>query len=78
MTSSDMTAEKVEEAIKTAGETQNSIAWKTGISQATLRRRMKRGGDFTVEELIRIADALDIEPVLLFPESIPGKNKQVA
>ena len=43
------------------------LADRAGIANATFRRKLRGGGDFTVSEVARIAQALGIHPADLLP-----------
>lgn len=68
MNTNTETIELVKAALKHADRSSNWVALKSGINSSTLRRRLLGGGDFTVNELARIAKALGIKPSELVPE----------
>ena len=51
--------DKIKEIIKKIGKTQQEIANLMGISKRTLETKLYRGG-FYADELIKIADYLDV------------------
>lgn len=55
------TAAAVASAMVTAGRTQVALSDATGIPRTTLLRRLGGLSPFTVDELQRIADALNVE-----------------
>lgn len=59
---SDNITENVEAAIEAAGESRRSLADKSGIAYTTLDRRLKDGLTFTLLEIAKISDALNISP----------------
>lgn len=54
-------ATHIAEAIRSAGETQMTIAQATGIPQATLSRRLNGLTPFTVAEIGAIASVLGVD-----------------
>lgn len=52
--------------MEAAGQSRNGLARSAGLSKATLLRRLAGRTPFTVEELERIADALDVDVETLF------------
>lgn len=54
-------AKNVTAAIDSAGQTQVSISEATGIPRTTLIRRLAGHSPFTIAELGRIAEVLDVE-----------------
>lgn len=46
-----------------------SVAEEAGIPITTLGRKLNGGGDFTIAEIARIADALAVNPLRIFPRS---------
>lgn len=61
------TASLIEGAIKDAERSMKWTAERAGIANATFRRKIHGGGDFTVGEVARIAKALNIHPADLLP-----------
>lgn len=59
-------AQRVVSAMEAAGQSRNGLAKSAGLSKATLLRRLAGRTPFTVEELERIADALDVDVETLF------------
>lgn len=55
-------AEAVKVAIWNAGQTPSAVAKEVGITPTTWHRRMNGEVGFRVHELVRIAEALGIEP----------------
>ncbi|AOT24269.1 DNA binding protein [Propionibacterium phage Anatole] len=66
--------ELVSEAIATEDRSEAWVAEQVGMSPSTLRRRIRRGGDFTAPELMRIAHALHIAPVTLLPDEFLSRS----
>ena len=54
-------------AMDTADRSKKWTADKSGIAYATFNRKMHGGGDFTVQEVARIAAALGVHPIELMP-----------
>lgn len=48
---------------------QAAVAEQAGMSTSTLSRRLAGESDFTVGEIYRLAEALDIAPAALLPQS---------
>ena len=61
------TADLVARAIEQAGQTNLAVAEKCGIPRTTLLRRLSGASPFTVSELERIADLLDMQVHSLIP-----------
>lgn len=61
------TADMISGAMQTADRSAKWTADRSGISDATFRRKLHGGGDFTVSEVARIARALSIHPADLLP-----------
>lgn len=53
--------------ISKADRTRTWTAKRAGIPETTFRRKLRAGADFTVGEVARIAQALDISPADLLP-----------
>lgn len=62
------TARQVEKAMTKAERTKKWTAEKAGFSVSTMNRKLNGGGDFTVDEVYRIAVALGCHPSELLPE----------
>lgn len=68
------TAQAVTECLKRSGRSQLSLSEESGIPRTTLLRRLSGATPFTVEELQRIADCLDVPVVsLLGPTDNTGR-----
>lgn len=63
-------------AIAVAERTKKWVAAKAGIAHVTFYRKMQGGGPFTVSEVARIADALNVSPFDLLPS--PFKAERTA
>lgn len=61
--------EAVTDALGSAGMSINALADATGIPFSTLRRKVRDQADFTLGDLLLIAEALDTTPAALLPES---------
>lgn len=61
------TADLIAEAMQDADRSMKWTADRAGIANATFRRKIHGGGDFTVSEVARIAKALGIHPADLLP-----------
>lgn len=64
----EVTAEAVRTAYKNAGATIASLSEETGIPGTTLKRRLNGSTSFHLDELVRIAKALDVTLGALIPE----------
>jgi len=62
-------ANKVRQAMDHKGESILNTAKLSAIPYSTLYRKLDDGGDFTMTELGRLADALDVHPSTLVPDS---------
>ena len=63
----ETTATLIAKAIQEAERTRKWTADKAGIADATLRRKLAGGTDFTTNEVIRVAKALGVHPADLLP-----------
>ncbi len=61
------TADLIAAAMQTEDRSAKWVADRSGISDATFRRKLHGGGDFTVSEVARIARALNSHPADLLP-----------
>ena len=72
-------AHQIRNALIVQGTNQKELAGKTGISLSTLRRSLDQGRpdrrSLTIQELTRIAEALEIKPAALLPDTL---TEQVA
>ena len=59
-------------AMNGKGVSMNALADQTGIPYPTIRRSLKAGRSLTLEELRKIAAALDTTPSALLPEARHG------
>ena len=62
-------ADKVAASILRAGRSKASIASAVGIPATTFNRKINGHVEFTLGELLRIADVLDIAPSTLIPSA---------
>lgn len=60
-------AEKVANAVEKSKIPVARVARDSGVPRATLVRKMNGGGEFGVYEILRIANAIGIEPTSLLP-----------
>lgn len=70
----EMVARLVQEAMDAAGMNMERLAEEAGIPRVTLRRRLKEGASFSIAELDRVADALDIDLIDLIPRRKTGRR----
>lgn len=63
----DKVSELVQAAMKSAHTNLERLSAETGIPRVTLGRRLKQGYSFTIDELERVADALDVDLLDLIP-----------
>lgn len=61
------TAELIAQAMQTEDRSKKWTADRSGISDATFRRKLNGGADFTVGEVARVARALNRHPADLLP-----------
>ncbi len=71
----ELVSQLVEVAMRSANINVESLSETTGIARVTLRRRLKEGASFTVNELDRIATALEVDFLDLVP---PRGSRRVA
>ncbi|WP_197481891.1 helix-turn-helix domain-containing protein [Rhodococcus sp. HS-D2] len=64
----ELAAAAVRDAYKSAGVTIDKLSEDTGISFTTLKRRLSGRTSFRLDELVRIAQALDVPFSDLVPE----------
>lgn len=69
-------ADKVAKAVEKSKIPVARIARDSGVPRATLVRKMNGGGEFGVYEILRIANAIGIEPASLLPS--PYQSKGIA
>lgn len=67
MTTKQEIAHNIQKAIDEAERSKKWTAEKAGIALSTFHRKMNGGAEFTIEELMRIADVLNTRPVNLLP-----------
>lgn len=70
----DSVAERIAKAIATAKRTKVSVSEGTGIPYITINRKLKGRGEFSLSELVLIADELGVHPSELLPESIAQRH----
>lgn len=58
------------EVLRARNRTKLSVSEATGIPYSTLNRKLKGRGEFTLSELVVLADELRVHPSALLPESI--------
>lgn len=66
-------ARNVSQAIVTKGRTKLHIAEVTGIPYSTLSRKLLGRSEFTFTELALVAEALDVSPSSLIPQTFALK-----
>lgn len=64
-------ADRVAAEITRRGRYKSDIARAADITQATFSRKINGQTDFTIPELVRVADALDAEWSMFLPEPTP-------
>lgn len=69
--------EKITAAIEAAGSSQRDLAAVAAIPETSLRRKLATG-DFTVPETERMALALDVDPIMILPDSLLALRKDPA
>lgn len=63
----DWTAEAVRDALADAGRSKISLSRETGITYATLNRKLAGKTEFSFSELLLLADALGVPPSKFTP-----------
>jgi transcriptional regulator with XRE-family HTH domain len=63
-------ANRVSNALIVNNITVRSVSDSTGIAYPTLRRSLKGGRSFTILELVKIADAINVPPSALLPDTL--------
>ena len=73
-------AARVRQAIKESGRTEEAVGFDAGISDGTLSRRLNAKSPFKIDELERIANAIDVAPESFFTQhgSIVGDDTDKA
>lgn len=66
-----MVASTIVSALLREKRSKRWLAQVTGIAYSTLRRKLQAQSDLTVNDLARIAHALDVSPASLLPTSRP-------
>jgi len=70
MTTNQTVSELILQAISADDRSMTWTAEKAGISPVTFSRKLRRGGgDISISELSRIADALRVSPLDFIPDS---------
>lgn len=64
----DIATRRINELIDSPGMNRNRLSKATGISYQTLGRKLESGG-WTLEDLDKVAKALDMEPVDLLRDA---------
>jgi hypothetical protein len=62
-------ADKVRQAMDNKKQSILNTATSSAIAYSTFHRKLEGGGSFTMSELGRLADALDVHPSELMPAS---------
>ncbi|WP_437582685.1 hypothetical protein ACSAGD_10505 [Paramicrobacterium sp. CJ85] len=66
-TKANTTAALIEAAILDAERTKKWTAEKSAIPTTTFNRKLRGGAEFTIGEVLRVADALSVHPYDLLP-----------
>lgn len=69
-TAAERTGAAVAAALVTAGKSKSWVAERTGIPYSTLGRKIIGGTEFTISELLTIAEVLGVSPASLLPSDI--------
>ena len=64
-------ADRVAAEITRSGQYKTSVAKRSDISQATFSRKINAQTDFTIPELVRVADVLDVDWTIFLPAPMP-------
>lgn len=67
-------AHLVQDAIDKAERSKKWTSEKAGLAYATFNRKLAGGSDFTLNELARVAKALDIPVIDLLPEDFKASR----
>lgn len=67
-------AEVVQVAMDAASVSMNALADATGIPYSTLRRKLRGQADFTLADLLLVAEALNTTPDRLLPQAFRGSS----
>jgi transcriptional regulator with XRE-family HTH domain len=59
--------ETIADVLRSEKRSQRWLAQRSGTPISTLRRKLSMRADFTVTEIARIAEALDVSPASLMP-----------
>jgi transcriptional regulator with XRE-family HTH domain len=63
-------ARRIAATITNKNRSKLSVADAAGIPNTTFDRKLRGASHFTIDEVARVADALDIHPGKLFPPSL--------
>ena len=74
----EMVSKLVEAAMESANVNLERLAELTAIPRVTLGRRLKQGHTFTIGELDRVADALDVDLLDLIPKKRTQRSRSAA
>lgn len=66
-TTTGWTAQAIRAALADSGVTKRYLSQKTGIPYPTLNRKVAGSRDFTLSELLAIAEALQVHPAAFVP-----------
>lgn len=67
-------AHNVRQAMDNKDESILNTAKLSAIAYSTFHRKLEGGGSFTMSEIGRIADALEVHPSTLMPQSFTQEN----
>lgn len=72
------TADKIAARIITKGTTVGELAKRSLIPKTTLRRKLTGQGSFTINEMFRISQELNVKMSDLLPEYVSHESKSAA
>lgn len=73
-TTTDWTARAIRAALAESGQTKRYLSEETGIPYPTLNRKVAGRRDFTLSELLAIAEALRVHPAVFVPPQFKTAN----
>jgi len=74
----EWTAEAIKSALETTGVKKTHIAEVTGIPYSTLNRKLAGKADFTLGDILAIAEALGVSPATLTPPAMRSTDQDEA
>jgi transcriptional regulator with XRE-family HTH domain len=65
---------RIANALIIRGTNVKALSDETGIAYPTLRRSLKGGRSLTIQDILKIADAINVSPSALLPDTITARD----